>query len=263
MLWAMTVNPADRRAERGSELTDPPAGASAICPYLVAADRAWRAASPSREHRCTAVEPAAPLALDKQRRTCLTGAHRVCPTYLAAREAIAGSAGVHEVPRRWSIARTAPVVIERGGPLLAVLSIARDRAFTQLGLVALMAVALGAVVVARLPAAGSPGGDSQSPPLTVASASPEPSRSPEPSSEPSESPAPSASPQPTEPPPSGPSPVPSPTASPSPSATYQVKFGDTLSGIAARFGTTVRVLAELNGIADPSLIRVGQILVLP
>ena len=42
-----------------------------------------------------------------------------------------------------------------------------------------------------------------------------------------------------------------------------MKFGDTLSGIAARFGTTVKVLAELNGIADPSLIRVGQVLVLP
>jgi len=42
-----------------------------------------------------------------------------------------------------------------------------------------------------------------------------------------------------------------------------VKSGDTLSAIAARNGTTVKILAQLNGIADPSLIRVGQVLTLP
>ncbi len=254
----MTANPADRRVERQPESTDPPSGESAICPYLVAADRAWRAAFASREHRCTAVEPAAPLAFHKQRRTCLTGAHRACATYMAAREAVATTAGAHEVPRRWSIARTAPVVIERGGPLLAVASIARDRALTQIGLLALMAVALGAVVIARLPADESPvTGASPSPSAALATPSPAPSPDPSPSSPPS------ATPRPTATPPPSPSPAPSPAASPSPSATYQVKFGDTLSGIAARFGTTVKVLAELNGIADPSLIRVGQVLVLP
>lgn len=233
-------------------------GERAICPYLVAADRAWRAASATREHRCAAVEPAAPLALDKQRRTCLTGAHRACATYMAAREAVAASAGGREVPGRWPIPRTAPVVIERGGPLLAVVSIARDRALTQIGLVALMAVALGAVVIARLPATGSPvAGTSPSPSAALAASSPAPSPVASPSSAPSATLRPTATPSPSR------SLAPSPAASPSPSATYRVKFGDTLSGIAARFGTTVKVLAELNGIADPSLIRVGQVLVLP
>ena len=39
---------------------------------------------------------------------------------------------------------------------------------------------------------------------------------------------------------------------------YVVKRGDTLSGIAARFGTTYQRLMQLNGIRNPNLIYVGQ-----
>ena len=39
---------------------------------------------------------------------------------------------------------------------------------------------------------------------------------------------------------------------------YVVRSGDTLSGIAARYGTTWQRLQQLNGIADANLIRVGQ-----
>lgn len=39
--------------------------------------------------------------------------------------------------------------------------------------------------------------------------------------------------------------------------TYVVKAGDTLGSIAARYGTTVAKLARLNGLDNPSLIRVG------
>lgn len=45
-----------------------------------------------------------------------------------------------------------------------------------------------------------------------------------------------------------------------PTETYTVHRGDTLSGIATRFDTTVAALAELNGIDDPNLIYVGQVL---
>lgn len=45
--------------------------------------------------------------------------------------------------------------------------------------------------------------------------------------------------------------------------TYQVRAGDTLSGIAARHGVSVTALASANRIADLNLIRVGQVLVLP
>ena len=42
--------------------------------------------------------------------------------------------------------------------------------------------------------------------------------------------------------------------------TYTVKSGDTLSRIAAKYGTTVAKLVEINGIKNPNLIRVGQVL---
>ena len=42
--------------------------------------------------------------------------------------------------------------------------------------------------------------------------------------------------------------------------TYTVQSGDTLSGIAAKFGTTYQSLASINGIADPNTIYVGQVL---
>ncbi|MED2944249.1 LysM domain-containing protein [Bacillus swezeyi] len=40
--------------------------------------------------------------------------------------------------------------------------------------------------------------------------------------------------------------------------TYTVKKGDTLSGIAQKYGTTVKALQRLNNIKDPNKIYVGQ-----
>lgn len=51
-----------------------------------------------------------------------------------------------------------------------------------------------------------------------------------------------------------------PASAPVAAGEYTVVSGDTLSGIAARFGTTYQALAALNGIANPNLIRVGQVL---
>lgn len=39
---------------------------------------------------------------------------------------------------------------------------------------------------------------------------------------------------------------------------YTVRSGDTLSGIASRYGTTYQKLAEINGIKNPNLIYAGQ-----
>jgi putative chitinase len=44
---------------------------------------------------------------------------------------------------------------------------------------------------------------------------------------------------------------------------YTVRAGDTLGAIAGRFGTSTGALARLNHIADPNLIRVGQVLAIP
>ncbi len=41
---------------------------------------------------------------------------------------------------------------------------------------------------------------------------------------------------------------------------YVVQFGDQLARIARRFGTTVRTLTALNGLANPNRILFGQVL---
>lgn len=63
---------------------------------------------------------------------------------------------------------------------------------------------------------------------------------------------------------SSPSPSPSPSPDPSPSyITYVIQPGDTLSGIALRYGTTTAELARLNGITDPDKIYAGNTLRVP
>ena len=44
---------------------------------------------------------------------------------------------------------------------------------------------------------------------------------------------------------------------------YTVKAGDTLYAIALRYGVTITQLVNANGIANPNLIRVGQVLIIP
>lgn len=53
------------------------------------------------------------------------------------------------------------------------------------------------------------------------------------------------------------------TATSAAETVYTVKSGDTLGGIAAKYGTTYQVLAAYNGIANPNLIHVGQKIKIP
>ncbi|CUP44968.1 N-acetylmuramoyl-L-alanine amidase sle1 precursor [[Eubacterium] contortum] len=56
-------------------------------------------------------------------------------------------------------------------------------------------------------------------------------------------------------------PKPTPTPAPAPTAeTHTVKSGETLSGIAAKYGTTYQHLAAINGINNPDLIYAGQVI---
>jgi LysM repeat protein len=79
-------------------------------------------------------------------------------------------------------------------------------------------------------------------------------------------PVPTASPTPTGPT-STPSPSATPTATPSPTSVceviYTVQWGDTLSSIARRFGTTVAAIVAANDLPSPDFIWVGQRLTIP
>ena len=54
-----------------------------------------------------------------------------------------------------------------------------------------------------------------------------------------------------------------PAPAPAAPATHQVAYGETLNGIAARYGTTIAAIAAANDIANPSRIRAGQVLTIP
>lgn len=230
-----------------------------LCPYLSTVDGTWRSASAAREHRCVAVTPPVPLAFEKQRRLCLLAQHRACSTYgaaLAARPLYALTA----TPRGRVIARTTPVVLDQTRFDLHLPALRSDRVSGQGLLVVLLALAFVAVLSTR-PASdnGTAGGGARTPsPTTVAAASATPNPSPK---------TPAATSRPIESAPGASSTTPTNTpasAQPTtPGARYTVKRGDTLSAIAARFGTTVKVLVDLNRIKDPSRIRPGQVLQLP
>ena len=89
-------------------------------------------------------------------------------------------------------------------------------------------------------------------------ARPEPTQSAGPTSAPTPSPAPTTTPAPTAT--GAPTACPTPTAAPCAANAYVVQPGDTLTRIAQMFSTTVEALTERNGLADPSVIYVGQIL---
>lgn len=60
--------------------------------------------------------------------------------------------------------------------------------------------------------------------------------------------------------PGGSTPAPAPSQPSNSGTTYTVKSGDTLSSIAAKFGTNYQKIAADNGIANPNIIYPGQVL---
>ncbi|MGE3619475.1 MAG: LysM peptidoglycan-binding domain-containing protein [Acidimicrobiia bacterium] len=53
------------------------------------------------------------------------------------------------------------------------------------------------------------------------------------------------------------------TPAAAPGGTYTVERGDTLAGIARRFGTSVSAIVDANGISNPNAIRIGKVLQIP
>ena len=240
-----------------------------LCPYLLASGGGWRSASPHRDHRCTAVDPPAPLPADKQRRLCLTAEHASCTSFRAARAARAAMLAPGLDPAvvasadaaRRPIARTTAVVLEQSRLVAGRTLFPGDWAASQVALVALMIVAFVVVLIARASTPGSPAFSPSPQPTISASSSPTATPRPTPTGRPTPSGSnavPSGSPL-------AASAAPSQAAvSPAPAfrTTYRVKAGDTLVGIASQFGTTVPAIQQLNGLTGSSL-RIGQALKIP
>jgi LysM domain len=228
--------------------------AAAVCPFLGALDDVGVLGDAvpvfDQRNRCTAYGPWQPIGQLQQELVCLTVAHTACPRY--TRGMRYGPGGPRQQMRR------------RAGILV-----------TTLAAIAAVAIALALVVggnlsldtlTAFLPAAPTP--------TVSAVPSPTPPTTPGPTPEPTGA-APTATPEvtPSETTPSDLLPTPPPgspyaSLAPCPDGQlcylYTVKSGDTLSGIAARFGTTVSAIRALNpAVATTSLIHVGQTLKLP
>ncbi|MDP2953035.1 MAG: LysM peptidoglycan-binding domain-containing protein, partial [Chloroflexota bacterium] len=45
--------------------------------------------------------------------------------------------------------------------------------------------------------------------------------------------------------------------------TYVVRMGDTPADIAMRYGSTAEAIMQANGLSDPSMLQIGQVLVIP
>jgi LysM repeat protein len=227
--------------------------AAGLCPYLTSSAGAWRQVTPSRDHRCAAIDPPASQPSDKQRRHCLSTNHVECTTFRAARSArattLAGSSdpALVEVAdrRRRPIARTAPVLLERPRLIDQAIRLQFERGPGQLALIGLMVVAFAIVALTRLSAGN---GSAASPSPNASSVAVAPSSTPRPT--PSATPSGTSS--------SGPS------TSPGPSfrTTYKVKKGDTLLAIAKTFKTTAAKIKALNGLKS-STLHIGQVLKIP
>lgn len=244
-----------------------PATTATICPFLLADGGAWRSSMATRAHRCAAVTPAALLTPDKQRRLCLTVDHGGCATFVAAR-AVRAAADRPTIarldrPTARPLARTTPLVLDHGRLAMSprVGGFRFDRSIGQLALIVLMVLAFAAILVARLAGGDAVGGVAGATATPAASARivvPSADASAPPGTA-TATPIVQATDAPSEPVATG-----RPTTSPIvPGTTYVVRSGDTLHGIATEFGTTWQVLAELNGIDDPTRIRVGQEILIP
>jgi LysM repeat protein len=246
-----------------------------ICPLLsLVGDRRTVVLGADPAHRCGAERDPAPVDRDVQARLCLSDAHPRCERYRAhvarqgdptrGRRALEPGyvpTRLHLVPERsWraiaSRTRGAPVGRWAVTAAAAAVLVAATGAVAAGVIVPTATTPVGTPVLAVLSGSSRP---AASPTIVFATLAPTPSPDPR-SSDPRTTPAVASA-----------TAVPSPAPTTAPgtpprtvaSATYVVAAGDSLSDIAARFGVSPEALAAANGIEDPDLISVGQVLVIP
>jgi LysM repeat protein len=139
-----------------------------------------------------------------------------------------------------------------------------ERSTGQAVLIVLMALAFAAIVLAKVTGGGAPAAASDGsfdPAVAGPSIVASPRASGEPTATTTTDPSASAPASTGTDPSAGPATT-DPTAAPA-TRSYKVKAGDTLIGIAAKFGTTPKAITNLNGISDPSSLKIGQVLKIP
>lgn len=237
-----------------------PRGVNRVCPLLgLSGDRRSAIDAFDAAHRCHSESAPVPIERQWQAKFCLTASHPACERYqqaLARRgTAVAGRAQIGD-----GLASTrlvlAPEPAWRG-----IAGRAHGAGRGRLVAVGAVATAIGAGAFAMATATPDDPliGAAGTSPSPSAAASPSPTASPR--ATPVITPAPTETPAPT-PPPETPVPTATP-APPPPQRTYVVQEGDSLALIAQQFGTTVEAIQAANGIADPDVLTVGQVLVIP
>jgi LysM repeat protein len=233
-----------------------------ICPYLAtAADGRAVVDGFDEAHVCRAGDEPEPVDRDRQLERCLLAEHKACDRYLVATASHGADASPAPAPDA-AIVRTrlvlTPEPSHRG--LAAGALAARSRRWivgAAIGTMGVVVVAAGVVGGLSGIASGPSASPTSSPsaagsPSPTVSASTAPTATPVPTAQPTSAP--------TVAPTSAPSSVSTPSAQPQ---TYVVQPGDTLNGIAVRFGTTVQALQQANGLGASDVILVGQVLIIP
>lgn len=227
-------------------MTEPAVIEPRICPYLgVAGDPKSRFSYPSKAHLCHAAKPV-PIDLAYQTQYCMSGRYESCSRFQRA-EVGASPASKSQPTAHRSIGLWAALIV------VSVTALASTT----------LAIAFATGILA--PLSGDPG-------IAAATGSAVPSTV-APVAQPTLLPA-SPTPAPTATQTAAATPTATatatPSATPAPTATalaspliHVVQRGETLRSIAALYGVTVVELAEVNGIEDLNLIRLGRELVIP
>jgi len=228
-----------------------------ICPFLALdADLRTAVAGYDPAHRCLAQEDSPAVDRATQQRLCLTEEHRGCARYL---EGTAALTARRRTPQPAPDARfiSTRLVLEPDEAWRPIGMAARPVSRTRMlltGATVLVVGAAGAALSTRgfglMTAAVTPTLEPTPTPTLKATAQPTRSAAVAAATSP---PAQSAK----------PTPVP---VTPAPKATphiYVAQKGDSLSTIATRFGISVRAIMAANGLSNPNLVNVGQVLVIP
>lgn len=232
-----------------------------VCPYLgLVDDPRTHFAFATTAHRCHSGSRPERIEVSHQGALCLSADYAACQRYVVPTAAAAGLA-VAPRPAEEPIAHVSTRVRWLSRPD------GRRRLVVRAGVVRAAVILVGVLALAIFAAVLlGQGGFQLAGPSGVSGSSPTASPA-SPAASPTDSLAsPTGSPQPT--PTASSAPTSGPTASPTGSVaalptTHIVRRGENLTSIARLYGVTLAALEKANGIKDPSLITVGQRLIIP